>query len=318
MSYIHELAAMRGADYMPSGTQAFAVEQACAEVDRLRADLAAARADASEQRRLANALLKDLESARADAERAKAELVETRIEADTMRQHHKNAEAVIADLQAAGGRPFIRSEAIRNCRETIAQQKAKLAALTAERDELRKDKERAKVENGAIHGKIGLLAERLYGIGNNLPTDETLERIAQCAQGDQIRLKRMEMTHDAFDANIVNFMQKVQEGEVTCIRAAQVIEAKLAEPQSRCSSLAYENASLASENAALASECAELRKDKERLDWLECDVTRCLKANPDGGGITLEVWIPDGMNLRSAVDTAPEIAARTHAQEPKP
>ena len=182
-------------------------------------------------------------------------------------------------------------------------------SLRADLAAARAEAERVKIENGAIHGKIGLLAERLYGIGNNLPTDETLERLAQCAQGDQMRLKRMEMTHDAFDANIVNFMQKVQEGEVTCIRAAQVIEAKLAEPQSRCSSLAYENASLASENAALDKECEALREDKARLDWIE--EHHAYSGGGHGGTYTFDVPL-DSEDMRQQID-----AARTHAQEPK-
>ena len=116
MSYIDELKVKDFSDAIfPTDARLF---EACAEVDRLRTDLAAARAE---------------------AERATAELVETRIEADTMRQHHKNAEAVIADLPAAGGRPFIRSEAIRNCRETIAQQKGQLAALAKECEALRRE-----------------------------------------------------------------------------------------------------------------------------------------------------------------------------------
>ena len=65
--------------------------------------------------------------------------------------------------------------------------------------------------------------------------------------------------------------------------------------------------------AALAKECEELRKDKERLDWLE---------NQKGhlGTMHLSQCFRDGMGrnwftkqIRAAID-----AARTHAQEPKP
>ena len=96
-----------------------------------------------------------------------------------------------------------------------------IAAPQAELDE-------AKRELGALHGKVGLLAERLYGISNNLPTDETFEKIAQCAQADQMRLNRMEKSREQFDASRVDFLQRFQNGEYTVIAAAQIIETALA------------------------------------------------------------------------------------------
>ena len=101
------------------------------------------------------------------------------------------------------------------------------AELRRELAKALEDAERAKGENGALHGKIGLMAERLLGISNNLPTDETLGHIEAGFNAHAMRLERMEMTHNAFDADMVDFMQRVQNGEVTCIRAAQVINAKI-------------------------------------------------------------------------------------------
>ena len=152
MSYIHELAAMRGADYMPSGTQALAVEQACAEVDRLRAALkpieCAGDGSSPEFAKLFEGAVKspvywteivallraDLLAARADAERATVRYAELKrqIEVDNWSAEMQRA------LDFIPGQ-FVGNDAWENGVKRLADA---WAALTAERDELRKDKER--------------------------------------------------------------------------------------------------------------------------------------------------------------------------------
>ena len=166
---------------------------------------------------------------------------------------------------------ILQGDALGEARNATEELQAEVDSLRTDLAAARAEAERAKVENGAIHGKIGLLAERLYGINNNLPTDETIERLAQCVQGDQMRLKRMEMTHDAFDADMVDFMQKVQIGEVTCIRAAQVIEAKLTDESDHLyaiDQLTQANAALEAENRGLRSGFVAIGQ-KHKADSIE-------------------------------------------------
>ena len=175
------------------------------------------------------------------------------------------------------------------CHEACAEVDRLRADLAA----ARADAERERIENGAIHGKIGLMAERLLCISNNLPTDETLARLEACFKGNALRIDRMEMTHSAFDADMVDFMHRVQDGEVTCIRAAQVIEAKL---------------------AALTAERDELRKDKERLDWVQAQTVsgflwgfRRFPQTGGGGMYQLIQFVKDeslSESVRSAIDAA--------------
>ena len=198
--------------------------------------------------------------------------------ADFARQLERESDALRLALAAAESR-VARIAQDRDIWMECAEVRCRLLSQAcAEVDRLRTDlaaawaeAERVKVENGAIHGKIGLLAERLYGINNNLPTDETIERLAQCVQGDQMRLKRMEMTHEAFDADMVDFMQKVQIGEVTCIRAAQVIEAKLTAESDHLyaiDQLTQANAALEAENRGLRSGFVAIGQ-KHKADSIE-------------------------------------------------
>ena len=54
----------------------------------------------------------------------------------------------------------------------------------------------------------------------------------------------------------------------------------------------------------LLGHIAALERDRQRLDWLERDVFRCRKANPDGGGTILHITIPDECDFRAAIDAA--------------
>ena len=170
-------------------------------------------------------------------------------------------------------------------------------------DRLRAALDEAKRELGALHGKVGLLAERLYGISNNLPTDETFEKIAQCAQADQMRLNRMEKSREQFDASRVDFLQRFQNGEYTVIAAAQIIETALAASQ---------------------AQVGEMQKDKERLDWLDEVRADVLRPSEHDGDV--EIGVDDhnecgewnhykrprgtGDSIRAAIDSARADAAR--------
>ena len=60
-----------------------------------------------------------------------------------MREERDAAQREIAELRNAGGPPFIRSEAIRNCREEIATLRAQLAAAQSEVGRLTKERDEA-------------------------------------------------------------------------------------------------------------------------------------------------------------------------------
>lgn len=86
----------------------------------------------------------------------------------------------------------------------------------------------AKLESGSIHGKIGLLANRLTGISDNAPTDECLKAIEDVTTAANIRVEQFEKAHENFDTRIVELLVRCQSGQATCILTAQIIAAEIA------------------------------------------------------------------------------------------
>lgn len=75
-------------------------------------------------------------------------------------------------------------------------------------------------QEGRINGEIGLIANRQFGVSDNLPTDETLQII----EGKIIEIKRRVLSSDQYRNDLVDFLTRFQAGEYTTLRAAEIIQ----------------------------------------------------------------------------------------------
>lgn len=93
--------------------------------------------------------------------------------------------------------------------------------LETQRDEARRERD---LEVGHIHGKIGLLANRLTGISDNAPTEDCLKAIEDVLTAANLRVEQFEKAHENFEPRIVELLERCQSGQATCIFTAQIIE----------------------------------------------------------------------------------------------
>jgi len=143
-----------------------------------------------------------------------------------------------------------------------------LAALAAERDELR-------AEQGHLHGRIGLFAKANFGINDNLPTDETFSQMSHALQMERTGLAVEEEKLRAERDKLLGYYHEIvaELGDDLALKRICAMKAEAERLTARCDKLDRENARMLDfscvETLARAERAeAELAAERARLDYL--------------------------------------------------